>query len=238
VKGNIYRKGYKEGKLTEQLARFKTGKFAIMPFKGIYENRTIGIATDGNAIADLLSIQMLYYGYNILERDKMNKILEEKAFNLSGLVEEPASEPVALPIETESDWAVESDSMSNQEIDKPAPVVNKPGAQKQSPPLSRQTKPDDMDNMMDIGKMLGVDFIVSGSIIQYQYELSTGGLFGGGGNVVLAVTLTTRIIDIKTGDIIFAMSAGTTGDNLPETLDGITLAITDALKEARVYEWE
>jgi curli biogenesis system outer membrane secretion channel CsgG len=97
--------------------------------------------------------------------------------------------------------------------------------------------PDNAEQYMKVGKMLGVDFIVTGSIIQYEYQLSKAGLFGGG-KVSLAVTITTRIIDVENGDIIFAMSAGTDGNNLPEALDGITIAFTDALKEGKVYVWE
>jgi Curli production assembly/transport component CsgG len=221
VKGNIYRKGFKQGKIQEQVARFEKGSYAIFPFKGIYENRMLGIATDGNAIADLMAIQMLYHGYSVLEREKMNKILEEKAFRESDLVA-PTPAPAA-PTDT-SAAAVH-----------PAPVIQTK-AQTSNADLLR-TFPDNTEQYVKIGKVLGVDFIVTGSIIQYEYQLGKGGLFSRG-NVSLAVTITTRIIDVQNGDILFAMSAGTDGNNLPEALDGITMAFTDALKEGKIYVWE
>jgi len=219
IKGNIYRKGFKEGKMQEQIARFQKGSYAIFPFKGIYENRMLGIATDGNAIADLMAIQMLYHGYSVLEREKMNKILEEKAFRESDLV----APPPAAPSET-TGAAVN-----------PALVIQ-PRAQAPNADLLK-TFPDNTEQYVKMGKVLGVDFIVTGSIIQYEYQLAKGGLFSSG-RVSLAVTITTRIIDVRNGDILFAMSAGTDGNNLPEALDGITMAFTDALKEGKIYVWE
>jgi TolB-like protein len=189
VKGNIYRKSFNEKKGQELLERFKTGSFAVLPFKGILEGRQNGIATDGNAIADLLSIQMLHQGYKVLERERMQQMLEEKAFK-------------------ESDEAESGkDSKSSDSAFT----------------LRRLTR---------IGKVLGVDFIINGAVIQYEYEIAKGGSVG------LAVTITARIIDVQTGDIVLAMSAGKQGNNLPDALDGITLAFTDALKEGKVYVWE
>jgi hypothetical protein len=207
VKGNIYRAGFKDGKLPSLLDRFHKGTYAIFPFKGIFENRMLGIATDGNAISDLISIQMLYHGYKVLERDKMQKILEEKSLKLSGLVENPP--------ETK-----DSSMKSGAVMDMP------------------KKAPDNSMEYMEIGRMLGVDFIVTGSIIQYEMQFTNAGLFGGSGQASLAVTITTRIVDVQNGDIIFAMSAGTNGNNLPEALDRITMAFTDALKEGKVYVWE
>jgi curli biogenesis system outer membrane secretion channel CsgG len=89
-----------------------------------------------------------------------------------------------------------------------------------------------VSQMVQMGKMLGVDFVICGSVVQYEFQL------GRGGSVALAVTITARILDVETGDIIFAMSAGSSGNNLPEALDGITLSFTDALKEGKVYVWE
>jgi Curli production assembly/transport component CsgG len=230
VKGNIYRKGFKEGKIGQQVSRFAHGSYAIFPFKGIYENRMLGIATDGNAIADLLAIQMLYRGYTVLEREKMNKILEEKAFRESDLAAPqapPAAEPnPAAPVPQQQ----------------PQPAQASPPEQTKAPlaPAVENINsfPDNTERYIKIGKLLGVDFIVTGSIIQYEYQLTKGGFMGGGGNVSLAVTITTRIIDVQNGDIIFAMSAGTDGNNLPEALDGITSAFTDALQEGKIYVWE
>jgi hypothetical protein len=214
VKGNIYRKGFKDGKLESQITRLTKGGYAIIPFKGIVENRMMGIATDGNAIADLLTIQMLYRGYNVLEREKMNKILEEKAFKESDLV---------------SPAAVDTTNHTQQAT---------PTAQFAQRAEALKSMPENTDRYVKIGKLLGVDFIVTGSVIQYEWEVSKAGIFGGGGDISLAATITTRIIDVQTGDILFAMSAGTTGNNLPEALDGITMAFTSALKEGKVYVWE
>jgi hypothetical protein len=216
IKGNIYRKGFKEGKIQEQIARFEKGSYAIFPFKGIYENRMSGIATDGNAIADLMAIQMLYHGYSVLEREKMNKILEEKAFKESDMVAPP---PPAAPADTTGLGA------------HPAPAIQPKVASAPNTDLLR-TFPDNSEQYVKVGKLLGVDFIVTGSIIQYEYQLARGG------SVSLAVTITIRIIDVQNGDILFAMSAGTAGNNLPEALDGITMAFTDALKEGKIYVWE
>ena len=185
VKGNIYRRNFNAPAGQEMANRFKTGSFAILPFKGIFEGKQRGIATDGNAIADLLGIQMLYQKYNVLERERMQSILQEKSFKESD--------------ETEGET---SDSTLS---------------------IKRLTQ---------MGKILGVNFIITGSVIQYEWEVSKGG------SIVLAVTITARIIDVENGDIVLALSAGKQGDNLADCLDGITLAFTDALKEAKVYVWE
>jgi TolB-like protein len=185
VKGNIYRKNFKENKGRELLDRFKTGSYAILPFKGILEGRQNGIATDGNAIADLLSIQMLYQNYKVLEREKMQSILQEKALKESDEAESEAPDTVLT-----------------------------------------------LKQLTQMGKILGVNFIITGSVIQYEWEI------GKGGSIVLAVTITARVIEVQTGDIVLALSAGKQGNNLADCLDGITLAFTDALKEAKVYVWE
>jgi len=168
----------------------------------------MGIATDGNAVSDLISIQMLYQGYKVLERDKMQKILEEKALKVSGLVE-----PSVISKDTDSV--------------KVAPPQNLVA----TPTVLKPKSADAAQDYIEIGKMLGVDFIVTGSIIQYEYQFSKG-------RASLAVTITTRIVDVQNGDIVFAMSAGNSGNSLPECLDRITVAFTDALKEGKVYVWE
>jgi TolB-like protein len=234
VKGNIYRKGFKEKKVEQQVARFSKGSYAIFPFKGIYENRMLGIATDGNAIADLMAIQMLYRGYTVLEREKMNKILEEKAFKESDLAAPGAPAVPSVPAPAEQTPASQAQQLQT------GPTLQSVQPKSAAPTMSEQLNSfsDNTDRYVKIGKLLGVDFIVTGSIIQYEYQLTKGGFFGGGGSVSLAVTITTRIIDVQNGDILFAMSAGTDGNNLPEALDGITAAFTDALKEGKIYVWE
>jgi curli biogenesis system outer membrane secretion channel CsgG len=226
VKGNIYRSGFKQGKVKELLARFNNATFAIFPFKGIVEGKTTGIATDGNAIADMLSIQMLYHGYKVLERDKMEKLLEEKAFKETDMAA-PMAEiaPVAAPAVAQDSGAADSVA---------APIATPQPAPE--PIMAVVEKPErdetNVSQMVQMGKMLGVDFVICGSVVQYEFQL------GRGGSVALAVTITARILDVETGDIIFAMSAGSSGNNLPEALDGITLSFTDALKEGKVYVWE
>jgi curli biogenesis system outer membrane secretion channel CsgG len=226
VKGNIYRSGFKQGKVKELLARFNNATFAIFPFKGIVEGKTTGIATDGNAIADMLSIQMLYHGYKVLERDKMEKLLEEKAFKETDMAA-PMAEivPVAAPVVAQDSGAADSVA---------APIATPQPAPE--PIMAVVEKPErdetNVSQMVQMGKMLGVDFVICGSVVQYEFQL------GRGGSVALAVTITARILDVETGDIIFAMSAGSSGNNLPEALDGITLSFTDALKEGKVYVWE
>jgi curli biogenesis system outer membrane secretion channel CsgG len=228
VKGNIYRSGFKQGKVKELLARFNNATFAIFPFKGIVEGRTTGIATDGNAIADMLSIQMLYHGYKVLERDKMEKLLEEKAFKETD-VAAPKAEmaPVVTPVVVQDSGATDSGA-----VPKNAPQTA-PAAPQEKVSIERpQVDQASSSQMVQLGKMLGVDFVICGSVVQYEFQM------GRGGKVALAVTITSRILDVETGDIIFAMSAGSSGNSLPEALDGITLSFTDALKEGKVYVWE
>jgi TolB-like protein len=185
VKGNIYREGFKTGQIKSQLFNLKTGSYAILPFKGISDTKANGIATDGDAVADLLAIQMLYNGFKVLEREKMQRLLQEQAFQMSGA------------------------------------TVPSPNSQ----------KTNDADQVA-IGKILGVDYIISGSVIQYEFKIFNSR------RSALNVTVTARILDVKAGKILFAMSAGAQGDNLPEALDGITSAFTSALKEKQVYVWE
>jgi hypothetical protein len=227
VKGNIYRIGFKEKKGKELIERFSKGTFAVFPFKGIVEGRTSGIATDGNAIADMLSIQMLYHNYKVIERDKMEKLLEEKAFKETDMAAPPAANaaPATVPGATASDSA--NQTAASTPAAAPAPI--QPEVKKQNPgDKDRENTPQ----IVAMGKMLGVDFVICGSVVQYEFQL------GRSGRVSLAVTITARVIDVETGDILLAMSAGSNGNNLPEALDGITLAFTDALKEGKVYVWE
>jgi curli biogenesis system outer membrane secretion channel CsgG len=232
VKGNIYRTGFKQGKVKELLARFNNATFAIFPFKGIVEGKTTGIATDGNAIADMLSIQMLYHGYKVLERDKMEKLLEEKAFKETDMAAPKAEiAPVAAPAVVLDSGATDSVAVlkaAPQPAPQPAPAAAPEKASFDKPAVEETSS----SQMVQLGKMLGVDFVICGSVVQYEFQM------GRSGKVALAVTITSRILDVETGDIIFAMSAGSSGNNLPEALDGITLSFTDALKEGKVYVWE
>lgn len=170
VKGNIY-------KISNKID-FKSGKFAIFPFKSSSEGKTFSsrIATDGNAIADILTIQMLYKGYNIIEREKLDKILEEKSISQSGLTE------------TE-------------------------------------------DSYKNLGKLLGVDFIIYGSVIQYDYTSEQGKWY-------ISLGVTARVIHVVTGKVVMICSANSHGEDIGKTLHGISLAITDALMEDKIYVWE
>jgi curli biogenesis system outer membrane secretion channel CsgG len=137
------------------------------------------VSTDGNAIADLLTIQMLFKEYKVAEREKVNQVFQEVALTQSGAADTAGTKQAA-----------------------------------------------------DIGKILGADYIVYGSVIQYEYELTKGG------NWRLAVGITARIIEVKTSNVVLAISASQIGDNLADALDGITLAFVDALSEEKIYVWQ
>ena len=72
--------------------------------------------------------------------------------------------------------------------------------------------------------------VLAGPLYEFEVDAS--------GRVALAVSITARIIDVESGHILFAMSAGQHGNNLPAVLNDITYAFTDALEEERVYVWE
>jgi curli biogenesis system outer membrane secretion channel CsgG len=171
VKGNIYKKDKID---------FKHAKFAILKFNSASEGKsfTNRVSTDGNAITDLLTIQMSYKGYEVVEREKVNDILKEVALAQSG--------------------TVASDSAK----------------------------------IIDLGKILGVDYIIYGSVVQYENQISKGGTWN------LAVGITARVIDIKTSTVVLALSASKEGDSLADALDGITLAFVDALQEEKAYVWQ
>lgn len=173
VKGNLYRVSN---------AMMRAGKFAILPFKSASEGKTMTnrVSTDGNAIADILTIQMLYKNYTVLERDQVQRILQE--VNLSQIYN-----------------TADSDQKETE--------------------------------MKDIGKMLGVDFIIYGSVIQYEYVAHRGIWH-------ISMGMTTRIADVETGKVVFVCTATHQGNNIATTLDGISLAITDALTEEKVYVWQ
>ena len=170
VKGNLY-------KLSDQLDFYK-GKFAIMPFKSASEGKSFArsVSTDGNAVADILTIQMLYKGYDVVEREKLDEVLEESALKQSGLIE------------------------STKEVS-------------------------------DLGRILGADYIVYGSVIQYEYTVE-------GGDWYISVGVTARIVHVKSGKLVLVCTASNTGNSISEALDGISLAITDALEEDKVYVWQ
>ncbi|MCD4693126.1 MAG: hypothetical protein K8R79_09440 [Calditrichales bacterium] len=170
VKGNLY-------KLSTKLD-FSGKKFAIFPFKSSSEGKTFTsrVSTDGNAIADILTIQMMYKGYEVVEREKLNKVFEESKLSLSGLVESGK-------------------------------------------------------NLSDFEEISGVDYIVYGSVIQYEYVAEDGKW-----NISLGVT--ARFIHVKSGNLVLVCTSTSQGDNISNALDGISLAITDALKEEKVYVWQ
>jgi curli biogenesis system outer membrane secretion channel CsgG len=157
-------------------------KFAILPFKSASEGKTMTnrVSTDGNAIADILTIQMLYKNYHVLERDQVEQILNE--INLS---------QIYAPVESDQ-----------QET-----------------------------TMKSIGKMLGVDFIIYGSVIQYEYVAPKGVWY-------ISMGVTARIINTESGKVVFVCTATHQGHDIATTLDGISLAITDALTEEKVYVWQ
>jgi len=168
VKGNIYKLGRTD---------FTKFSYAILPFKSASEGKTgtIRVSTDGNAIADLLTIQLLYNGYDVMERDKINYILEEQKLT--------------------------------------------------------QTFSQDESELAKIGKILGVDCIITGSVIQYEYDYKRG-------QWMMAMGVTARILNVETGKVLLVCSSAYHGDNIAETLNGIGMAITDALTEERVYVWQ
>ena len=85
VKGNSYRVSN---------VNMGAGKYTILPFKSASEGKTMTnrVSTDGNAIADILTIQMLYKNYTVLERD-VDELPGRSA--LSGPVEHHQGSPVA-----------------------------------------------------------------------------------------------------------------------------------------------
>ena len=170
VKGNLY-------KLSNNLD-FHGKTFAVLPFKSASEGKSFSnrVATDGNAIADILTLQLLYKGYKVVEREKLNKIFEESKLSLSGLIESGK-------------------------------------------------------NLSTFGEIAGVDYIVYGSVIQYEYVSENGKW-----NVSIGVT--ARFIDVKNGKLVLVCTSSSQGDNISEALNGISLAIVDALKEEKIYVWQ
>jgi curli biogenesis system outer membrane secretion channel CsgG len=173
VKGNIYKSANVE---------FKDASFAILPFTSASEGKTYTsrVATDGNAIADIISIQMLSKGYKVLERDKIDKIFKETALDQSGLV---------------------ADSLSPNRTD------------------------------VNVGRMLGVKYVMTGSVIQYEYEYAHS-------SWQLALGVTARIIDVETSKIVLIVTASKQGNNLAEALNDISMAISGSLKEDKIYVWQ
>ena len=170
VKGNLYRISDK--------VDFTGKKFAIFPFKSASEGKTFTsrVSTDGNAIADILTLQMMYKGFEIVEREKLNQVFEESKLSLSGLVESGK-------------------------------------------------------NLSSFAEISGVDFIVYGSVIQYENVAVDGSW-----NVALGVT--ARFIHVKTGKLVLVCTASSQGENITDALNGISLAITNALQEEKIYVWQ
>jgi hypothetical protein len=206
IEGNVVKTGFNfhDGFNTERLGevhnKLRNGKFAVLPFKSAAEgkNYTIRIATDGDAVADMLTIQMLFHGYNVLERDQINKVLQEQAFRQSDLAAPPDSPTTGA------------------------------GAKKTGALPYYYSS----EQLTEIGKMLGVDYIIFGSVIQYQYEVTNAGHW------YLSLGLSGRIIEVRTANITMAVSMEARGDNLSKALDGITIAFTDLLKEENAYVWQ
>ncbi|MFP4522648.1 MAG: CsgG/HfaB family protein [Fibrobacterota bacterium] len=169
IKGNVFKKDGVD---------FIKGKYAIFPFKSAGEGKTMTgrVSTDGNAIADMLTIQMLAGGYNIAERDKIDKVLEEAGF--------------AQAVGVKDDKAI-----------------------------------------VDMGKLLGVSRIVYGSVIQYE-QVSVKKSWH------LALGISARIIDVKTGEPVLVCTATGTGNNISEVLNGISEGFVKLLEEDKYYVWQ
>ncbi len=185
VKGNVvesgfnFKDGFDKNKLKKLHKDFRNSSFAVLPFKSASAGKTFSnkIATDGNGIADMLTIQMLFYGYNVVERNKIKKIFNEKSLSMAGVTSQ------------EKDQAVK------------------------------------------IGKMLGVKYIIYGSVTQYYYQPVKD-------KWKISLGVTSKIISVDDASIVLAMSAETQGNNLSDALDGITIAFTDLLRKENVYEWQ
>lgn len=178
VRGNIYKKGPID---------LKTAKFAVLPFNSASSGKTMTerVSTDGNAIADILTIEMLFKGYQVIERDKVKDIFKEVALSQ------------AITVTS-----------------------------------------DDPKKISEIGKYLGVDYIVYGSVIQYDFQLSSGGLFSGGGGWRTAVGITARVVEVKSANVVMICTASQSGPDLGEALGGISQAFTKALSEEKIYVWQ
>ena len=72
VEGNIYR---------EQNADFRNKKFAILDFQPFTPDRT-----EGRYVSDMLTIELLFNEFQVIERDYINDILGEQALQVSGAV--------------------------------------------------------------------------------------------------------------------------------------------------------
>lgn len=178
VKGNIYKKGPID---------LKTAKFAVLPFNSASSGKTMSerVSTDGNAIADILTIEMLFKGYQVLERDKVRDIFKEVVLSQSITI------------------------MS-----------------------------DDPKKISEMGKYLGVDYIVYGSVIQYDFQLAKGGMLSGGGGWKTAVGISARVVDVKSATVVMICTASQSGSDLAEALGGISQAFTNALSEEKIYVWQ
>lgn len=191
VKGNVVKSGFNfrdefsPAQLKQLHADFKKGSFAILPFESAASGKqfTDRIATDGNAVADLLSIQMMFHGFNVLDREKISTVFEEKSMSMSG-------------------------------------ITNTEG------------EGQNAEKLAEIGKILGVDYIIYGSVIQYHYAP------GRWSDWQLSLGITAKIIAVKDAKILLAMSGETVGNNLSDALDGTSIAFTDLLRKERVYEWQ
>ncbi|NOX36689.1 MAG: hypothetical protein GXO78_04050 [Calditrichaeota bacterium] len=170
VKGNIFR-------VSEKM-NFDGAVFAVLPFKSASQGKTFTnrVSTDGNAISDILTLQLLSAGYKVIEREKLNRILQESALSLSGLVTEG-------------------------------------------------------NKLTDVGQKIGANYIIYGSVIQYDHQLSKN-------RWIVAIGVTARFIEVKTGNLVLVCTASSQGQTLAEALAGISMAIVSAMKEEKIYVWQ
>lgn len=73
------------------------------------------------------------------------------------------------------------------------------------------------ETVQALGKKLGVDLFMVGVVHEYEMQMASG---AGGSGQVPFIAITLRIIDAKTGDIVWAINAARSGSDR-ETVFGI-----------------
>lgn len=164
VHGNMYR---------DNSVGFKDRSIAIVEFK----SQSGGTASDGQYAADMIMTELLFGGFNVLERRYFAKVLEEQATAFTGVMD------------TESE----------------------------------------QDMLMKIGKTLGVDLIMVGSVTYFGYDLAS---------MSAAVSISCRLIDVSSGKVVWTFSANKQDSNLQMAMYGVCLAVKESLVQSDVYIWQ
>jgi curli biogenesis system outer membrane secretion channel CsgG len=159
---------------------FKSKSIAILDFDSAVHwagGNDLLVRSDGKWAADMINTELLFSGFNVLERRDLPGVAEERRAASLGLTQE-----------------------------------GKPGT-----------------SFQELGRLLGADLLMVGSVTFFGYEMRSG---------TAVVGLSARIVDVSTGKVCWSFSGSHRALSLQHAMYSVCLAIERSLIEERIYTWQ